>query len=238
MIRLIADLHTHTLASGHAYGTIRENAQAAAERGLRILGVTEHAPGIPGTCDPIYFNNLRAVPRELFGVRVLHGSEINVLEGGQLSLPERNIQHLDYCAAGIHIQCYRDEGAAGNTKNVIGCMGKSRKLRFITHPDDSRTPLDYEELCKGARDHHVALEVNNSSLVEPVFRLNSRENYAKKLECSEKYRVPLIVDSDAHDPSAVGRVDLALAMLEAYGFDESLVLNTNEQRLLDFLLVD
>ena len=96
MIRLIADLHTHTLASGHAYGTIRENAQAAAERGLRILGVTEHAPGIPGTCDPIYLNNLRAVPRELFGVRVLHGSEINVLEGGNLSLPERNIQHLDY----------------------------------------------------------------------------------------------------------------------------------------------
>ena len=31
MIRLIADLHTHTLASGHAYGTIREQAQAAAE---------------------------------------------------------------------------------------------------------------------------------------------------------------------------------------------------------------
>ena len=237
MIRLIADLHTHTLASGHAYGTIRENAQAAAERGLRILGVTEHAPGIPGTCDPIYFNNLRAVPRELFGVRVLHGSEINVLEGGQLSLHERNIQHLDYCAAGIHIQCYRDEGAAGNTKNVIGCMGKSRKLRFITHPDDSRTPLDYEELCKGARDHHVALEVNNSSLVEPVFRLNSRENYKRMLECCEKYRVPVVVDSDAHDPSAVGRVDLALKMLEEYGFDESLVLNTDEKRLLDFLLV-
>ena len=84
----------------------------------------------------------------------------------------------------------------------------------------------------------MALEVNNSSLVEPVFRLNSRENYAKMLECCEKYRVPVIVDSDAHDPSAVGRVDLALAMLEAYGFDESLVLNTNEQRLLDFLLVD
>ena len=40
MIRLIADLHTHTLASGHAYGTIRENAQAAAERDLRILGIT------------------------------------------------------------------------------------------------------------------------------------------------------------------------------------------------------
>ena len=238
MIRLIADLHTHTLASGHAYGTIRENAQAAAERGLRILGITEHAPGIPGTCDPIYFNNLRAVPRELFGVRVLHGSEVNVLEGGKLSLPERNIDHLDYISAGIHIQCYKNEGAAGNTRNVIGCMEKSKKLRFITHPDDSRTPLDYEELCKGARDHHVALEVNNSSLVEPVFRLNSRENYKRMLECCEKYRVPVVVDSDAHDPSAVGRVDLALTMLESYGFDESLVLNTDEEKLLNFLLVE
>lgn len=237
MIRLIADLHTHTLASGHAYGTIRENAQAAAERGLRILGVTEHGPGIPGTCDPIYFNNLRCVPRELFGVRVLHGSEVNVLEGGKLSLPQRNIDHLDYISAGIHIQCYKNEGAAGNTKSVIGCMEKSKKLRFITHPDDSRTPLDYEELCRGARDNHVALEVNNSSLVEPVFRLNSRENYAVMLECCEKYRVPVVVDSDAHDPSAVGRVDLALTMLEEYGFDESLVLNADEERLLDFLLV-
>ena len=238
MIRLIADLHTHTLASGHAYGTIRENAQAAAERGLRILGVTEHGPGIPGTCDPIYFNNLRAVPRELFGVRVLHGSEINVLEGGNLSLPERNIQHLDYCAAGIHIQCYRDEGAAGNTKNVIGCMGKSRKLRFITRPDDSRTPLDYERLVDAAKRLHVALELNNSSLLRPGSRRNCVQNYETMLSLCARMNAPIMIDSDAHDPSAVGRVDLALKMLEEYGFDESLVLNTDEQRLLDFLLVE
>ena len=237
MLKLIADLHTHTLASGHAYGTIRENAQAAAESGLRILGITEHGPGIPGTCDPIYFNNLGCVPKVLSGVRILHGSEINVLDGGQLSLPDRNIAHLDYAAAGIHLQCYTDQGAAANTKNVIGCMTRNRKLRFITHPDDSRTPLDYEELCRGARDYGVALEVNNSSLVEPVFRVNSRENYRQMLECCEKYRVPVIVNSDAHDPSAVGRVNLALAMLEAYGFDERLILNADEERLLSFLLV-
>lgn len=236
MLKLIADLHTHTLSSGHAYGTIRENAQAAAEQGLRILGITEHGPGIPGTCDPIYFVNLRCVPKELYGVRVLHGSEINVLEGGKLSLPERYINDLDYVSAGIHIQCYENQGAAGNTKNVIGCMEKNRKLRFITHPDDSRTPLDYEELCKGARDNNVALEVNNSSLIEPVFRLNSRENYRKMLECCQKYRVPVVIDSDAHDPSAVGKVDLALAMIETYGFDTSLVLNTDEKKLMDFLI--
>ena len=42
----ILDIHTHTIASGHAYGTIREMAQAANERGLLLLGLSDHAPGI------------------------------------------------------------------------------------------------------------------------------------------------------------------------------------------------
>ena len=89
MRTLIGDMHTHTLVSGHAYGTIREMAQAAAEQQLRVLGITEHAPGVPGTVDPFYFLNLSAVPKTLYGVRVLHGSEINVLDGGRLSLEQR-----------------------------------------------------------------------------------------------------------------------------------------------------
>ena len=40
---LVLDIHTHTLASGHAYGTIREMARAASEKGLALLGVSEHA---------------------------------------------------------------------------------------------------------------------------------------------------------------------------------------------------
>ena len=45
-----ADLHTHTIASGHAYNTIREMARAAADKGLKALGITEHAlPSSPGS---------------------------------------------------------------------------------------------------------------------------------------------------------------------------------------------
>ena len=83
MKKLIADLHTHTIVSGHAYGTIREMAQAAGEQGLALLGLTEHAPGIPGTVDPFYYNNLAVIPRTLYGVELAHGSEINVLNGGR-----------------------------------------------------------------------------------------------------------------------------------------------------------
>ena len=47
------DVHTHTIASGHAYSTIQEMAAAAAEKGLKVLGITEHAPLMPGTCQTI-----------------------------------------------------------------------------------------------------------------------------------------------------------------------------------------
>ena len=39
------DTHTHTIASAHAYSTIQEMAQAAAGKGLKLLAITDHAPG-------------------------------------------------------------------------------------------------------------------------------------------------------------------------------------------------
>ena len=49
-MRVEIDTHTHTLASGHAYNTLNEMAQAAADKGLKGLAITEHAPEMPGTC--------------------------------------------------------------------------------------------------------------------------------------------------------------------------------------------
>ena len=71
--RFLLDIHTHTLVSGHAYGTIREMAFAASQQGLELLGISEHGPGIPGTCDPFYYLNLHVIPRFIYGVEILHG---------------------------------------------------------------------------------------------------------------------------------------------------------------------
>ena len=57
----ILDVHTHTLASGHAYNTMWEMAQEAAKKGLQLLGITDHAPQMPGSSHEYYFSNLRAV---------------------------------------------------------------------------------------------------------------------------------------------------------------------------------
>lgn len=228
------DIHTHTIVSGHAYGTIREMAAAGAERGLELLGISEHGPGIPGTCDPIYFCCLSSVPRRLSGVEILHGCEVNVLDDGTLSLPQRYLDRLDYAIVGIHLLCYHDVGPGRNTDNLISCM-RNPKVFFVSHPDTDDAPLDYGRLVPAAKECRVALELNNSSLLAPAKRPGCLENYRKMLPLCEKYRVPILVSSDAHDPSAVGRFDSAVAMLNELSFDRELILNTDVKKLKAFI---
>lgn len=113
-MNLCADLHTHTIASGHAYGTIREMAFAAGEKKLELLGISEHAQGIPGTVGSYYYWNLNKIPREMYGVKLLLGSEINVLNDGSLSMPQKDIDRIDYALVGIHDLCYEDQGMDRN----------------------------------------------------------------------------------------------------------------------------
>ena len=232
---IIADLHMHTIMSGHAYGTIREMAAEASQRNLQLIGITEHGPGIPGTCDPIYYLNFRAAPRNLYGVEVLHGCEVNICTGGSLSLGPKYLADLDYAIAGVHGFCYENEGIVKNTDSMIKCMAEPKVL-IISHPDDSRYPLDYAVLAQGAKEYNVALEVNNSSLSPVSFRPGCLENYQRMLPCCMEHGVPIVVDSDAHDPTAVGNFTLAIKLLEETGFDEQLILNNDLQKIKTFLL--
>lgn len=231
----IADVHTHSILSGHAFGTVRELAAEAASRSLKVLGVTEHGPGIPGTCDPIYFRNIIDAPRMLYGVEMLYGSEVNVLNTGEVDLDQRHLNCLDYAVAGIHGLCYEDEGIVKNTDNVIRCMGID-KVKFISHPDADTYPLDYTALVQGAKEYHVALELNNSSLRKPKLRPGCVKNYEKMLPLCMEYGVNIIVNTDAHDPSQVGDFTLARALLKRLQMDEELILNNDQEKLKKFLL--
>lgn len=231
----IADVHMHSIVSGHAFGTIRELAAAAAEQGLQIIGVTEHAPGIPGTVDPIYFRNLVDAPRMLYGVEMLYGSEVNILSGGGLTLDRRHLDSLDYAVAGIHGFCYEDEGRVKNTDNVIACM-RDPKVRFISHPDSDRYPMDYRALVEGARAYSVALEVNNSSLRYPSSRPGCVENYRTMIPLCMEMGVPIVVNTDAHDPSSVGIFTDARELLASLEVNEDLILNNDAAKLKAFFL--
>ena len=68
MYNIIADLHTHTLASTHAYSTVQEMAVSAHEKGLLALALTDHARTMPGAPGPWFFTAMRELPLLYKGV--------------------------------------------------------------------------------------------------------------------------------------------------------------------------
>ena len=47
-MKSIIDLHTHALASGHAYSTVKENIEYAKINGLKYYGLSDHGVTMPG----------------------------------------------------------------------------------------------------------------------------------------------------------------------------------------------
>ena len=225
-MRLIADTHAHTIASGHAYSSLKEMAYAASKNGLEVLSLTEHAPQMPGSCQEIYFRNFNVIPREMHGVKLLLGTELNIMNpDGDLDLSESLCRNLDIVIASIHSPCYGlDHTREENTKAYTAVM-KKPYVDIIGHPDDGRYEIDYEALVQGAKEYGKVLELNNHSMDPECTRENAVENDTVMLELCKKYQVPVVMDSDAHFDLLIGEFDLARDLLEKLDFPEELVLN-------------
>jgi len=229
------DLHTHTIASGHAYNTRNEMIAAAYQKGLEIFAITEHAPAMPGSCQRIYFTNYRVLPRKYKTMTVLYGVELNILDfQGHVDLPDSLLKEMDVTLASIHPPCFVSGTVEENTAAYIGAM-KNPYINIIAHPDDSRFPVNYEWLVKAAKEYHVVLEVNNTSLSPSSFRGDPRQCYQEMLKLCMKYQVPVVMDSDAHVDLMAGNHAYALEMLQMVNFPEELVLNSQSWMLYDYI---
>lgn len=235
-MRFEADTHAHTLASGHAYNTIREMAEAGAEKGLKALALTEHAPEMPGTCQLFYFQNIDVVPRQMSGIQMLFGAELNIMDpDGTVDLPERVCKGLDIVIASIHPPCYGLEHTREeNTRAYIEVM-KKPYINIIGHPDDGRFPVDYEAVVKAAKETGTLLELNNSSLRPQSYRQGARENTKILLEFCKQYQVPVTTGSDAHVDVDAGNFKNVIEILKECDFPEELVLTTDFEKLKPYL---
>lgn len=231
----VLDCHIHTLSSGHAYSTVTECARAAAEKGLTLIAMTDHAPAMPGGTHLFHFHNLRVLPEYIHGVRLLRGAEVNILDvAGQLDLAVPVLEELDFVIASLHGPCYRSGSREENTQAVIAVM-RNPRVHVLGHPDDSRMPLDLETVARVAAETGTLLEVNNSSLMPVSFRLNAEENYRELLGHAIRYGTRIILNSDAHYHTDVGNFTKALPMVEACGVPSELIANESAERLLSWL---
>lgn len=236
MIKPLLDVHTHTVASGHAYSTMQEMAQAASHLGLSILGITEHAPGIPGTCDPIYFRNLHVVPRHMYGVRLLLGAELNILDTtGRLDLDEYYYEHcLDLRIAGIHALCWQGGTRQQNTEAMVTAI-HNPWTQIISHPGDGTAELDFEPIVLAACDTHTLLEINNSSLNPVRHKDAAVANNLQILRLCRRYDVPVILGSDAHISHSIADYGFIPPLLQETAFPDELIMNDKPEAFLSYV---
>lgn len=235
MNSILLDVHTHTIASGHAFSTLQEMVRTAADKGLKILGITEHSPGIPGTCELIYFRNLHVVPRNMYGVELLLGAEMNIIDyKGNVDMPEEYFSMLDLRIAGIHSLCYQSGTIDENTQAIVGAV-RNPAIQIISHPGDGTVPLHFEPIVLAAKENHTLLEINNSSLKPARHKGSARDNNLQLLQLCKKYEIPVILGSDAHISFDIANYEFLYELLVETDFPESLIVNTQIDLFRTFL---
>lgn len=234
-MKAIIDMHTHTVASGHAYSTIHENIQFAKKHGMKFLGTSDHGSTMTGGPAEYFFHNLKVVPREMDGVKILRGMEANILDvnGNIDELDSKALDGLDYLIASLHIVCIEPSTKEDNTMAILNVMDKE-KVKIIGHPDDARYELDYEAIVKKAKEKNILLEVNNSSLSPNTSREGARENILKYLELCKEYDVRIIMGTDSHICYDIGVFQYAEAIIEEANFPKELVINYWEDQIIEF----
>lgn len=231
-MRFNVDLHTHTVASDHAYSTVLEYVAQAERIGIALLAVTDHGPALPDGPHPWHFHNLNAVPRRLGGVGILRGVEANILPSGELDLEPAQLRRLDIVLAGFHRPCCPPSDPKTHTDLLLRVI-RSGLVDVIVHPGQCAFPCDYAAVLACAAEHRVAIEINASSDVNS--RAGSTPNCVAIATLAKRIGNVIALGTDAHIATFLGNFAQSEKILAAAGIDDAQVLNTAPARVLDFL---
>lgn len=231
-MRIIADLHTHTLASQHAYSTILENARYAADGGMLYLGWTDHAPDMVDGAHSWHFGNLRAVPDMLEGVRILKGVEADIVSfSGKLDMEDGSLAKLEWVAASIHSPLLKAGTVEEHTQAYLG-VAANPWVDLVAHSGSPDYAYDYETVVKALRDAGKLLEINEHTFDA---RKGSIPNCIVLTQLCKRLECRIAVNSDAHFASQIGRFPNALRMLGEIGFPPELIVNSSVESMEAYL---
>ena len=219
------DIHSHTTWSdGRA--TMLEMAQGAQALGYSYLGITDHSPritvvhGLDAERLVAQSREMAEVQRQVDGLTLLQGIEVDILEDGALDLPDAVLEILDIVIASPHVKLRQDPAAM--TERMLRAVSHPH-VDAIGHPTGRRpgaregATYDFDAVFKEAAGHGVALEID----CDPA-RLDLSPEMARRaceLGCN------FVVDADAHAPAEFAYVPMALWMARRAGIPKERILN-------------
>ncbi|MCX7831574.1 MAG: phosphatase [Actinobacteria bacterium] len=235
-MKLEADLHVHTIASGHAFSTITEIARAAKRKGIKAIAVLDHGPALPGGAHEYYFSNLVALPDFIDGVRIIKGVEANIIgKNGELDISDFTLELLEFVGVSFHPVCgYEPTTRIENTEVLLKAI-ENTNVKMVCHPSVPGFDVDLKVIVEKCKEKGVLIEVNNFSFNENSFRYPSLEENLKLLEiCAEKGAM-IALNSDAHFHELVGEVGTAVSYIKKMNFPEELIINRSYKLVNSFI---
>ena len=228
-MQFCADLHTHTLASGHALSTLSEMVAGAKKLNYSALAVTDHAFSTSEWPARFYFNNLLSLPDVLEDdFWLLKGVEGSVLDSnGTLDIREKLLPRFDWVIASIHSTFVEELDYAEATRAWLA-VAENPYVDMIGHCEQQQFLFDYNLVAKAFAKNNKVVEINGaSSRVRP----NSGENQRQLALCCREHGVHIAVSSDAHSCFGMDVLQPLAQMLHDIEYPEEWIVNTSRERL-------
>jgi putative hydrolase len=232
-MKIVADLHIHTIASGHAYSTIEEYVSRAKQIGLKAIAITDHGPAMPGGPHNYHFQNMRMIPEVMGEIRIYRGIEANVVNAeGEIDIPPPDFTLLELVMVAMHPRCgYENQGEEKNTDVLLRALEKNPEIKVIAHPGNPKYPVNVERTVSAAKDRGVAIEINNSSFSSRAGSWDRCLEFAREIK-RQDWKV--IIGSDSHISTMLGGFDQALKLIREAGLREKNVINTSLTKVDQF----
>lgn len=230
--RIVGDMHTHTVASQHAYATIAELVNQSIKLGMEVLAVTDHAPEMLDGAIRHHFLCLSGLPEIADGIRLYKGAEVNIKSfDGRIDLDTEVLNRLDYVIASYHVEAINPGSIEENTEGWLNAI-RNKYIDCLGHPGNPEYPFDHEKVVKTLHEYGKILEINSNS---PLVRKGSEKNCIDLIRLCKKYSVPVVATSDAHHIWNLCKVEASLKMLEEEEFPPELILNTSKEAIEGYI---
>jgi putative hydrolase len=231
-LKLVVDTHTHTVSSGHAYSTIQENAREASLKGIEMIAITDHGPSMLGAPCLIHFYNMRVIPAEIYGVRIIKGVEANIIDySGNLDMPDKYLERLEFVIASFHDITITPATVEEHTNALISAL-QNPYIDAIAHPGNPTFQVDIDKVVKAAAEYGKLIEINNHSF---SVRKGSDSNCVEFVNRCKKHGTRITCGSDAHISFDVGKLDTVRMLLEEADMPEELVIGTSAEKFDKYL---
>jgi DNA polymerase (family X) len=220
------DVHMHTVETDGRC-TIEEMALAARERGYNYMAITDHsknlafANGLDDERAEQHIKKIRQVDKEIDGITILAGIEVDILADGDLDLSDSVLQQMDVVIASVHSHFQQEP--AKMTDRLLRAIS-NKNVSIIGHPTGrlllrrDAYNFDMEAVLKSAAQEKVAMEHN----AYPD-RLDLSDRH---LRMAQERGVKIVINTDAHHTSHLEKIRYGVLQARRAWLRKDDVLNT------------